>query len=253
MIMQHKGIDVSSWNGEIDWKAVADSGVEFAMIRAGTGSRSGTVRKDAFFEQNIADAYANGIFCGVYLYSYADSVESARGEAQALLKMIMPHRSRIRFPVAYDMEENSRTSLGADTLTRMANAFCGEIRGAGFRPMVYANLNWLRNYLRPSEIAADIWLAQWASRPTWTGDYRIWQYSDSGTVPGIRGNADLDYSDTLYESAAEPPLTAEEAISRLADAEVLNSPDYWREAAAGKITASAMNVSALLVKAAGLL
>ena len=251
--MQYKGIDVSSWNGEIDWKAVADSGVQFVMIRAGTGSRKGTVKKDTFFERNIAAAYENGILCGIYLYSYADSVESAIGEARALLDVITPYRSRIRFPVAFDMEENSRISLGADTLTNMANAFCTEIRKAEFRPMVYANLNWLRNYLKTAEISDDIWLAQWSSRPTWNGDYRIWQYSDSGTVPGIRGNVDLDYADTLYEPAPEPPLTVEDAISRLTKAEILDSPDYWRGAVDGSITASIDNISALLIKMAGLL
>ena len=248
--MAYQGIDVSVWNGKIDWQQVAAAGKRFAMVRAGFGRSDGTLTEDDRFRENITGASNAGIFCGSYLYSYAQSVAAAQKQAENLAAFLEPYREKLRFPVAFDMEEPAQTALGKQTLTAMANIFCSVMRSAGFRPMIYANPNWLRNYLIPEAITGEIWLAQWAAVPTWTGKYALWQYSSVGRVAGISGNVDLDVSETLF---AEEPLSSAEAIDRLTEVGFLNRPDYWREAAEGKITASPENIGALLVKTAAIL
>lgn len=249
--MPKKGIDVSHWNGNIDWKAVSKAGIQFAMIRVGTGSRTGAVKLDTKFKENINEAYNNGIKCGCYMYSYADSADSAGLEAESVIKLITPYKSMISFPVAYDLEEDSRTILGKAILTSMAKTFCNNIRTAGFKPMVYANKNWLTNYLDASEINADVWIAQWGKSMTWSGKPVMWQYSDSGSVPGISGNVDLDYSESLYEVNSPTPSSEydwQNAIAYLSGTGRMNSPDLWREICEGKRTANINQVAPMLTK-----
>lgn len=241
--MELNGIDVSKWNGVIQWPAVAASGIRFAMIRAAYGAKTGGATLDPRFPANIAGATAAGISAGVYLYSYALSVREAISEADALIRLLEPYRAQITFPVACDIEELTQAVLGRTVLTRMANAFADRIRAAGYTPLIYSNLNWLTNFFTPADFTADVWLAQWAKKPSYTGSYVMWQRTDRGSVPGITGNVDLNIA--YVDFAAD---TSAQAVDRLYRAGRINSPDYWKAVVEGKSAASAQNVAALLDK-----
>ena len=198
------GIDVSSHQGEIDWERVAASGVEFAMIRLGYrgyGSE-GTLNLDPYFEQNLAGARAAGLKVGIYFFSQAITVEEAYEEAAFVLEHL--DGEELDYPLAYDWEPISGVGARTDgldsvTLTDCALTFCHMAELAGYTPMVYYNnpvgygrydLSRLTDY--------DVWFAQYASRPTMYYDYRIWQYTSSGTVPGIDTRVDMNIAFIPY-------------------------------------------------------
>lgn len=192
-----KGIDVSHWNEAIDWAAAAADGVRFAMLKAGNGKSVGGFTKDAWFLRYLRGCEAAGIAVGAYLYSYARSSAAAAAEADGLVTFLEPYRDMIRWPVAYDIEEQYQAALGRDVCTAMCRAFCERIRAAGYTPMVYANANWLTNYLRAPELGADVWLAHYTETggKTWyTGAWAMHQYSETGRVAGIAGAVDMDVS-----------------------------------------------------------
>lgn len=197
--MEIKGIDVSKWQGTIDWRAVAGDGVKFAMIRAAYGSTSGRITIDPRFAENVRGAIAAGIHVGVYLYSYAKTVEAARLEAQNLVAALSTSREQITYPVAYDLEDESQRNLGRVRNGEMVRAFCDVVRSAGFRPMLYASKSWLDSYIDVPE-DVPVWAARWGvSAPGVACE--MWQYSDSGRVAGITGNVDLNIS---YKDYAAP-------------------------------------------------
>ncbi len=182
-----KGIDVSSWQGVIDWEKVAQSGVKFAIIRSSYGDEY----VDKMFEYNIAAAKKAGLYVGVYHYCYALTDEEAKAEAQFFLETIKPYE--IDFPVMFDFEDPSQVKLGKYQLTRMANIFMNELKDAGYYPMLYSYKNWLNNNLLMSFINYDVAVAEWdVSETTYKGDYGVWQYSCTGLVSGIEGDVDLD-------------------------------------------------------------
>lgn len=198
------GIDVSKWQGEIDWKKVKAAGVKFAMIRLGYGSKDGTeCGTDGYFEKNVSGAVAAGIEIGCYFYSYALSTEAAKKEAEYVVSVLKKYNGVFTYPIAFDIEDPSQSGLGKATLTDMVIAFGDTIEKAGYYCSVYANLNWFKNVLDDSKLARfDHWLAQWASAPTYTGTFGIWQSSSTGKVDGISGNVDtdvayLDYPTTI--------------------------------------------------------
>lgn len=197
-----KGIDVSKWQGEIDWAKVKADGVKFAMIRLGYGSEDGTsCGTDKYFAQNVTNAVKAGIDVGCYFYSYALSVEAAQKEAEYVVNVLSKYKGVFTYPVAFDIEDKSQAGLGKTVLTDMVVAFGDIIEKAGFYCSVYCNLNWLKNYLNDSElIRFDHWLAQWADTPTYTGAFGMWQRSSTGKVAGISGNVDLDVAYKDYPS-----------------------------------------------------
>ena len=253
--MEYKGIDVSKWNGAIDWKAVAASGVQFAMVRAGIGKSKGGATVDPRFLDNVCGAYENGIRVGVFLYSYAMSVEAAMKEADSLIGILAPVREKITFPVAYDLEETSQERLGRQECTEMVRMFCETVGGAGYTPILYTNPNWLKNFLHADKITVPIWLAHVERKPwgsNWQGEYVMHQYSWVGRVPGISGDVDMNVSKVDF-SAREGTGTMNEngwvnAINELVEADRMNSPEVWREVCEGKRMASAVQVQALLSK-----
>ena len=203
-----RGIDVSKWNGVIDWPAVAAAGIGFAMIRAGVGAAKGGFTQDPRFAANIRGAHAAGLRVGVYLYSYARSPSAARAEAAGLLAAVEPYRGLISYPVSYDIEEDAQALLGKETCTALCAAFCAAVREAGFVPMVYASAHWLTHSLDPAALEAAgtaVWLAEWRGTKTYTGPHALWQYTDSGSVPGIAGHVDMDlsYADWPRDAAAD--------------------------------------------------
>lgn len=193
--MEIKGIDVSKWQGMIDWPKVAADGVKFVMVRLGFGSADGTgCTLDPYYERNVEGALAAGIEVGCYFYSYAQSVEAAKKEAAFTVGQLAKYSGKILYPIAFDIEDPSQASLGKATLTAMTDAFCAAIEAAGYYAMFYASANWAKNYLDMAALARyDFWLAQWASAPTYTGrSFNLWQSSSKGQVSGISGNVDLD-------------------------------------------------------------
>ncbi len=221
--MELRGIDVSSHNGAISWKAVAESGVQFAMLRAMVGGS-----RDTTFAANANYASKNGVAVGAYIYSYARSVEAAVSEARALITMLEPLREKITFPVAYDIEEESQTALGRKTLTAMAAAFCRTIADAGYQPALYSNPNWMKNFINADAVGVPVWLAHvelapWGS--DWKGEYVMHQYSWVGRVPGIKTDVDMDVSridfreerEMRYKTVEECPGWAQETVKRLVE------------------------------------
>ena len=188
------GIDVSTWQGAIDWPKVKADGIGFAMLRLGFGSANGDrCVLDNCFEKNVAGATAAGVNIGCYFYSYAASVEAAKKEAAFVIETLSRHKGKFTYPIAFDIEDGSQAGLGREKLTDMVIAFGDAIEKAGYYFSVYANLNWFTNLLNDSRlIRFDHWLAQWASAPTYNGEIGIWQTSSSGAVAGINGSVDMN-------------------------------------------------------------
>ncbi len=177
------GIDVSSYQGVINWNAVAASGVKFAMVRVGN-TKYGL---DKYFVQNVVGANAAGIRVGAYVYSYAMNPAEAAADAQLAVSAMgnLP----ISFPVAIDIEDPSQVNLSQAEQLAIVNTFCSVIYAAGYQPMVYSYKNWLATKLGVT--AWDHWVANYSSAMGFPGT--MWQYSSSGAVPGIAGNCDVNY------------------------------------------------------------
>ena len=185
------GIDVSKWQGKIDWNKVKAAGKKFAIIRAGYG-QSG---KDSYFEANYRGAKAAGVQVGAYWYSYATTVAAAKAEARACLRAI---RGKVfEYPIWFDQEyEPSIKRLTKQQRTDIIKAFCEELENAGYYTGLYSSRDWLTNWVYPAQLKAyDIWVAAYGKTP---GNvplpYGMWQKSSTGKVPGINGNVDLDVS-----------------------------------------------------------
>lgn len=193
-----KGIDVSKWQGAIDWKKVKASGIEFAMLRACVTSK-GTTSVDKFFETNYKNAKAVGMPIGAYLYSQATSVADAEKEADFLIKTLKG--KQLEFPIAFDIEDEKQKILTRERATEITTAFCNRVEKAGYYVCIYSMKSWLTDKLLMNKLTRfDVWVAQWNKECTYKGNYGMWQYSDSGKVNGIDGNVDLDYAYKDYAS-----------------------------------------------------
>ena len=183
-----RGIDVSYWQGAIDWKRVKASGVDFAFLRTSVSD----YYSDETFYYNITEAQRAGIKVGVYHYCKATTVESARTEARFFLEALEPYK--LDFPIVLDIEDRTQEALGVDELTRIAAVFCEEIKKAGYTPMIYSSASWLNNRLNMSKLSEyEVWVAHWGTtRPAYRGSYGVWQYSSEGRVSGISGDVDLN-------------------------------------------------------------
>lgn len=198
------GIDVSAYQGEIDWQQVAASGVEFVMIRLGFRGygAEGKIVLDSFFHQNLAGAKAAGLKVGVYFFSQAINTAEAEEEAAFVLENLAG--AQLDYPLVYDWEpinnKSARTNdLGTEVLTDCAITFCDAVSYAGYIPMVYYNLPVGYTRYDLSRLGAyDVWFAQYAKQPSMYYDYRIWQYTDSGKVPGISTKVDMNIAFRPY-------------------------------------------------------
>ena len=196
-----RGVDVSAHQKEVDWRRVAATGMDFAMVRAGyRGYTSGGIVKDAWFDANMRGALANGLQVGVYFFSQALTPREAEEEARQLLEWIRDYP--VTYPVVFDWEEQdkegSRTQgTDGNTVTACALAFCKVIEDAGYLPMTYGSprkvysggiqLEYLQDY--------PFWLAHYTKDTAPTSfryNYQMWQYSSTGQVDGIEGNVDLN-------------------------------------------------------------
>ena len=190
------GIDVSVWQENIDWQQVKAAGVEFAMIRVGwRGSEKGVLAEDEYAQVNFTGAAAAGIKVGAYFFSQAISVEEAVEEANYLLDLIKDWN--VEMPVVYDWEfisEDSRTGkVDARTLTDCTKAFCDTVAAADYQPMVYFNVDHSRNKVYIRELTEyPFWLARYDTVLDYPYKVDMWQYTETGKVPGISGNVDLN-------------------------------------------------------------
>ena len=191
-----QGIDVSEHQGRIDWDAVKASGIDFAILRVGFGAPSWGGRVDYQFNRNVSECERLGIPYGVYIYSYAFDNQQAADEASMVIDCLSGHNPRL--PVYYDLEDNEIIADGRQSgIASRAQTFCNKISAAGYKPGIYANLNWFKNILTDPVFKSgswDHWIAQYNWRCDYTGNYSFWQYSSSGKVPGINGNVDMNYA-----------------------------------------------------------
>ena len=189
------GIDVSKWNGSIDWNKVKNSGINYVIIRCGyRGSTTGALIEDPTFRKNIKGATAAGLKVGIYFFTQATNEVEAVEEASMTLSLISGYK--ISYPVFLDVEGSGGRgdAIDAATRTKVINAYCQTIRNSGYTPGVYANKTWLEKRFSPSAISAKIWLAQYATKPSYGGGYQMWQYTSKGKVNGIGGNVDMNLS-----------------------------------------------------------
>ena len=181
------GIDVSKWNGNINWQQVAASGVDFAIIRCGYrgyGSE-GKIVQDPYFEQNIKGALKNGIKVGIYFYSTAINEAEALEEAKTVVEMIKNYK--ITYPVAYDFEnyyEGRCAYLNKTIMTNNALAFLNYVKSKGYTPMMYASKDAYQTKWETARFSGmKNWLAHYTDKTDYTGKYNMWQYTDVGRVP----------------------------------------------------------------------
>lgn len=199
------GIDVSTFQGWIDWEKVKAAGVEFAMIRVGyRGYTDGDIFADNRFYQNINGAIAAGIDVGIYFFSHAITVEEAIEEARWTIEMIKYYD--IQYPVAYDFEfygfDTRASGVSGEEITEFANAFCDTVAEAGYTPMVYFNRQLAYKYYNLSDVDQyDFWIADLNEIPTFYYEFTILQYSHTGKVDGVEEEVDLNLSFKDYAAA----------------------------------------------------
>lgn len=190
------GIDVSKWNGNVDWNAVKNSGVSYVIIRCGyRGSTTGAMIEDPMFKTNIQGALNAGLKVGIYFFSQAVNEVEAVEEASMTIGLIKNYN--ISYPVFLDVEPSGGRADGIDrnTRTQVIKAYCETIRNSGYTPGLYANKTWLESYINAGELSSyKIWLAQYNTAPTYSGKVDMWQYSSKGTIGGISGNVDMNLS-----------------------------------------------------------
>ncbi|MCI2046359.1 MAG: glycoside hydrolase family 25 protein [Faecalibacterium sp.] len=195
---QVNGIDVSKYQGTIDWNAVKASGISFVIIRCGyRGYESGAIVEDARFRANIQGARAAGLRVGVYFFSQAINEQEAVEEASACLNLVSGYG--LNYPIFFDSEYSTSARTGrADGLskgdrTAAAVAFCETVRNSGYSAGVYASKNWYANQLNYATVSQYcVWNARYGSAPGLSCN--MWQYTSQGTVSGISGRVDLNIS-----------------------------------------------------------
>ena len=187
-----RGIDVSKYQGTIDWKKVKKAGVQFVIIRAGYGKLSSQV--DSKFVENYNNAKANGIKVGLYWYSYATTPAEAKQEAAAC-KAVIGNRA-FDYPIYYDVEEGKTLNTGKSNVSAIIKAFCSEMEASGYYVGVYMSKAAAEAYLTDEvKNRYAMWIAHWGVKETtYKGNYGLWQSSSIGVVPGINGVVDTDVS-----------------------------------------------------------
>lgn len=194
------GIDVSEWQGNIDWTKVKAAGIDFAFIRVGArgyGS-AGNMIADKYYDQNMKNAIAAGVNVGIYVFSQAITTKEAEEEAQYILDRISSYNVSLPLVLDYEFYSGGRlqkAKLSKNAGTDICLAFCKKVEKAGYTPMVYANPDMLNNHLNADTISNSypVWLANYTTNTKYTGTFSYWQYSSVGKVDGISGNVDMNF------------------------------------------------------------
>ena len=200
-VVSHKGIDVSKYQGDINWRKVKEDGVEYAFIRCGLrGYKTGEINADDKFEKNIKGAHAAGVKVGIYFFSQAITIDEAIEEAEFVLEQIEPYADMIDYPIVFDVERVDSDSARMNQLTkeertRITLAFCERIEDEGYTPMIYGNLEMFGVLidLEPLE-KYEKWYAYYDTSLYYPYDFKVWQYSATGRVDGIEGDVDMNIS-----------------------------------------------------------
>lgn len=247
--METKGIDVSAWQGQIDWKTVAAYGMDFAILRI---TEAGNVT-DKYFERNYAECQKYNIPTGVYKYSYAMTITEIQSEARKVVSVL--NGRKLQYPVWLDLEYNNQRSLGAENIHKMAEAFEKIITAAGYKFGIYCNVDWYMNVICSHLKKYDFWIARYpANDDGWLQerlrpDFGVgWQYSSKAKIPGINGTVDRsvfykDYKEvsTVDKNIEKLILIAKNEIGYLekksniqlddktANAGSNNYTKYWRD------------------------
>ncbi len=198
IIRKHKndstkiGIDVSSWQGTIDFEKIKNAGVEFIIVRVGgTKGTNGEYFLDKQFERNMKEAARYGIDVGVYFYSYADSIEGAKKDAEWVIDQIKNYK--VTLPIAFDWEEwayFNDYNISFFGLTNMAEVFLSTIEASGYKGLLYSSKLYLEKVWLETDY--DIWLAHYTEQTNYEGNYKIWQLCDNGKIDGIEGTVDIN-------------------------------------------------------------
>lgn len=186
-----KGIDVSKYQGAVDWNAVKKAGYDFAFVKIGS-AKSGL---DPYYAANMAGAHAAGLKVGAYVYSYATTVEGAITEAMFAIAAMEPFT--VSYPVVFDLEDSIHKNMTPDQLAALAVAFCTTVQAAGYHPMVYSSKNWMTGKIAATPF--DKWIAQYNDVCEYPNP-AFWQFTSSGTVPGIAGRVDLNFQFKDYSN-----------------------------------------------------
>ena len=197
-----KGIDISTFQKNLNYDELKRNGVEFAIIRTGYGKDEN--QKDDMFETHYEGCRRAGIKVGAYLYSYCTAIENAEKEANNCLRHIAG--KSFDLPIFLDLEEQRTAILGKDAVNEIASIFCSIIKGAGYKAGVYANLNWFNNYIDPYSVINEgnyIWLSQWNNEITATFPIDIWQNTNKNEF-GFDG--DYLINESLFNNDVEPEL-----------------------------------------------
>lgn len=212
------GIDVSEFQGNIDWKAVADSGIDFAMIRVGyRGMKNGEIKEDACAKYNLQEASKNGVKIGAYFFSTAVTEEEAKEEAEWTKNLLSGYP--VTYPVAYNCEgfqnpSSRQFDLSVEERTKLADAFLKSIEEGSYTGMFYAAKNELddNNLWNADDLSLNyrIWVAQYSDQ-TWpektksdyTGDHVMWQYTNQGKMDGIKGAVDFNVAYFGYSQSQQ--------------------------------------------------
>lgn len=224
--MSVKGIDVSEFQGKIDWEKVKKDGIKFAILRCGFGMDI-TSQDDKYIERNILECERLGIPFGIYLFSYANTVEKAKSEAQHTLRIAKGHKPSLG--IWYDIEDNNTSGkVSKSMLTNIINTYCNTIKNEKYYVGVYASVSWLNNKIE-SQIKNNfpIWVAQYYSKCEYKGKYDIWQYTSSGKVNGISGKVDMNYlyNESLLNGTTEP-VSENEETKRIKDLQKALNKDF---------------------------
>ncbi|MBQ6576071.1 MAG: glycoside hydrolase family 25 protein [Lachnospiraceae bacterium] len=205
--ISHLGCDLSYHNTQVDFDELKAAGCEFVMLRCGfRGYSEGGIMKDEKFDLYASEANRAGIAVGVYFFTQALTPEEAVEEAEYTLKLIEDYD--ISYPVAFDTEyiddEKARTNvteISDELRSDICEAFCERIREEGYYPMIYASENWMRRNMELESLHQyDFWAPQYLEENDFLYDFTIWQYTDTGSIPGVRGDVDLDISMVDYAS-----------------------------------------------------
>lgn len=205
------GVDVSTFSGTIDWAAVKADGISFAMVRLGFRGygESGKLVLDDQYLANIQGATEAGLDVGVYFFSQAITVEEAEQEAAYVISALEDYS--ITYPVVFDLEkigyDIARTDdLSVEMATQVTQTFCERVTQAGYHPMIYGNVAWLMDRIDLTQLTEyDLWLAQYQKTPTFPYQFRMWQYTNQGTVAGIEGSVDMNLLLTPFSQETATP------------------------------------------------
>lgn len=218
-----RGMDVSQWQGKINWTQVKQSGIDFAFIRVGYAYRNSNgkiaYQQDTYYQHNIQGANSAGIPAGVYIYSKAKTTDEAVADAQYLISKVKGYK--ISYPLVLDMEDDSLSEISRAEMTQNMKAFCDEVKKAGYYPMIYSNQYWYNYRFYPDNLKAyDLWIAGYSD--AWTGipgncRHTIWQatdgdnsyrncYSTKGLIAGIptSNSVDMDFGYVDYTKIITP-------------------------------------------------